>query len=113
MNTRTRAFTACCHTAAVTPGFIPGIHRRGCSGQFLDCIPGTRGKDGKLNPEMGGKWRILAKIFANPDLPEIDDFNEPFTFDDEHLHTGGESRANLFGGRVKPSIRRPGSREAG
>jgi nitrate reductase beta subunit len=23
-------------------------------------------------------WRILAKIFANPDLPEIDDYYEPF-----------------------------------
>jgi hypothetical protein len=27
------------------------------------------------------KWRILAKIFANPDLPEIDDYYEPFDFD--------------------------------
>jgi len=53
-----------------------------------------RGKDGKLNPKMGGKWRILAKIFANPDLPEIDDFYEPFTFDYQHLHTCGESQAS-------------------
>jgi len=53
-----------------------------------------RGKDGKLNPKMGGKWRILAKIFANPDLPEIDDFYEPFTFDYQHLHTCGEAQAS-------------------
>ena len=31
----------------------------------------------------GAKWRILAKIFANPDLPEIDDYYEPFDFDYE------------------------------
>ena len=26
-----------------------------------------------------------AKIFANPDLPQIDDYYEPFTFDYDHL----------------------------
>jgi Fe-S-cluster-containing dehydrogenase component len=29
---------------------------------------------------MGGKWRCWRR-FANPDLPEIDDYYEPFTFD--------------------------------
>ena len=42
---------------------------------------------------MGGKWRLLAKIFANPDLPEIDDYYEPFTFDYGHLQTAKESKA--------------------
>src|SRR5690554_6891452 len=46
-----------------------------------------RRKDGKIEPKIGGKWRVLANIFANPDLPEIDDYYEPFTFDYEHLHT--------------------------
>ena len=46
-----------------------------------------RRKDGKIEPRIGGKWRVLANIFANPDLPEIDDYYEPFTFDYEHLHT--------------------------
>ena len=27
-----------------------------------------------LKPKMGGKFRVLAKIFSNPDLPEIDDY---------------------------------------
>jgi nitrate reductase beta subunit len=53
----------------------------------------TRKKSGKLTPRMGGKFRILAKIFANPDMPEIDDYYEPFTFDYEHLQTAGESKA--------------------
>ncbi len=40
-----------------------------------------RNAKGRLQPRQGGKWRILANIFANPDLPEIDDFYEPFDFD--------------------------------
>jgi nitrate reductase beta subunit len=48
----------------------------------------TRG--GKLRPKIGSKWRILANIFANPDLPEIDDYYEPFTFDYEHLQNAPE-----------------------
>ncbi len=50
-------------------------------------------KNGKLQPRMGAKWRILANIFANPDLPEIDDYYEPFTFDYEHLHNAPDSKA--------------------
>ena len=53
----------------------------------------TRTPKGSLRPKAGSKWRILAKIFANPDLPEIDDYYEPFTFDYEHLQRAGESRA--------------------
>ncbi|GJL91182.1 nitrate reductase subunit beta [Hyphococcus sp.] len=44
-----------------------------------------RNKNGKIQPKMGGKLGVLSKIFANPDLPEIDDYYEPFTFDYEHL----------------------------
>ena len=33
-----------------------------------------RTKSGKIQPKQGAKWRILANIFANPDLPEIDDY---------------------------------------
>jgi nitrate reductase beta subunit len=53
----------------------------------------VRRGDGGLQPRMGSKWRILAKIFANPDLPEIDDYYEPFTFDYEHLQTAPELEA--------------------
>lgn len=53
----------------------------------------VRKKNGKLRPKMGSKAAILAKIFANPDLPEIDDYYEPFTFDYEHLQTAKESEA--------------------
>ena len=36
---------------------------------------------------------ILMNIFANPNLPEIDDYYEPFTFDYEHLQTAPEMKA--------------------
>ncbi len=46
----------------------------------------------KIQPKMGGKFRLLTKIFANPDLPEIDDYYEPFSFDYGHLQTAPESK---------------------
>ena len=52
-----------------------------------------RTKRGKLQPKQGGKWRILANIFANPDLPEIDDYYEPFDFDYDHLKSAPEMEA--------------------
>ena len=52
-----------------------------------------RRADGKLEPKIGGKLKILAKLFANPDLPEIDDYYEPFTFDYEHLQKAPEMEA--------------------
>lgn len=47
----------------------------------------VRNKDGSINPKIGGKFRVLANIFSNPDLPQIDDYYEPFDFDYQHLHT--------------------------
>ncbi|WP_374312204.1 nitrate reductase subunit beta [Dongia sp.] len=52
-----------------------------------------RKANGKIEPRIGGKWRLLAKIFANPHLPEIDDYYEPFTFDYEHLQMAPEMQA--------------------
>ena len=49
-----------------------------------------RRKDGRIEPRIGSKWRVLAKIFANPDLPEIDDYYEPFDFDYGHLQKAPE-----------------------
>ncbi|MGO4303520.1 nitrate reductase subunit beta [Cupriavidus sp. RAF12] len=44
-----------------------------------------RHPDGTLTPRQGGRLRILANLFANPNLPQIDDYYEPFTYDYEHL----------------------------
>ena len=45
----------------------------------------VRKPDGKLVPKQGGKLKILANMFANPNMPQIDDYYEPFTYDYEHL----------------------------
>ncbi len=48
-----------------------------------------READGALTPRTGGRLRLLSKIFANPDLPSIDDYYEPFTYDYAHLQNAG------------------------
>ena len=52
-----------------------------------------RKANGRIEPRIGSKWRVLANIFGNPDLPEIDDYYEPFTFDYEHLQKAPELEA--------------------
>ena len=42
-------------------------------------------KDGKLELKAGGKLKKLANIFYNPDLPVIEDYYEPWTYDYETL----------------------------
>lgn len=49
-----------------------------------------RKTNGKIQPKAGGKFRLLSKIFANPDLPEIDDYYEPFTYDYANLQNSPE-----------------------
>jgi nitrate reductase beta subunit len=41
-------------------------------------------KDGKLELKAGGRVKRLMNLFMNPDLPEIDDYYEPFTYDYAH-----------------------------
>ncbi|MEJ1377856.1 MAG: nitrate reductase subunit beta, partial [Candidatus Sedimenticola sp. (ex Thyasira tokunagai)] len=38
-------------------------------------------KNGQLELKAGGRLSKLLNIFANPDMPEIDDYYEPFDFD--------------------------------
>ena len=44
-----------------------------------------RTQAGKIEPRQGSRLKILANIFANPNLPQIDEYYEPFTFDYERL----------------------------
>ncbi|MGB2815625.1 MAG: nitrate reductase subunit beta [Burkholderiaceae bacterium] len=53
-----------------------------------------RKEDGTLQLKQGSKASVLMKMFANPNLPEIDDYYEPFTFDYEHLHNAPEMKAS-------------------
>ncbi|CAG0990236.1 nitrate reductase / nitrite oxidoreductase, beta subunit [Myxococcaceae bacterium] len=50
-----------------------------------------RRKDGSIVPRLGGRLGVLSKIFANPHMPEVDDYYEPFSFDYETLQSAGES----------------------
>ena len=52
----------------------------------------VRDRSGKVTLKAGGRLRLLAKIFANPDLPQIDDYYEPFEFDYQHLHQAPEGK---------------------
>ncbi|HQX95118.1 MAG TPA: nitrate reductase subunit beta, partial [Thermomonas sp.] len=52
----------------------------------------VRDRSGKITLKAGGRLRLLAKIFANPDLPMIDDYYEPFDFDYQHLHQAPEGK---------------------
>lgn len=51
-----------------------------------------RDKKGKIKPKIGGKLKLLSQLFANPNLPEIDDYYEPYTYDYQHLHNAPESK---------------------
>ncbi|WP_440530639.1 nitrate reductase subunit beta, partial [Serratia sarumanii] len=48
--------------------------------------------NGKLEPRMGNRVGVLAKIFANPDVPALDDYYEPFDYDYQHLHTAKQGK---------------------
>lgn len=52
----------------------------------------VRDVNGKIRPRLGGKMGVITKIFANPVIPQIDDYYEPFTFDYQHLHSAPEGK---------------------
>jgi len=60
-----------------------------------------RKASGRIEPRQGGKLRLLSRIFANPNLPQIDDYYEPFTYDYEYLQKAPE--------RSTPPVARPRS----
>ncbi|MER1939456.1 MULTISPECIES: nitrate reductase subunit beta [unclassified Castellaniella] len=60
-----------------------------------------RKANGRIEPRQGGKLKLLSRIFANPNLPQIDDYYEPFTYDYEYLQKAPE--------RTTPPVARPRS----
>ena len=44
-------------------------------------------RKGRLRLKAGGRVKKLLTIFSNPDLPQIDDYYEPWTYDYEKLIT--------------------------
>ncbi|MGC3860595.1 nitrate reductase subunit beta [Micromonospora chersina] len=47
----------------------------------------TRTRSGRLKPRSGGRVKKLFSIVANPKLPSMQDYYEPWTYDYEHLLT--------------------------
>ena len=45
----------------------------------------VRTRRGRLKPRAGGRIKKLLTIFANPKLPSIQDYYEPWTYEYEHL----------------------------
>jgi nitrate reductase alpha subunit len=66
---------------------------------------GSARPNGSIEPRQGGKWKLLMKIFANPNLPEIDDYYEPFTFDYDHLQSAPEMKAHAHRAAAQPDHR--------
>ncbi|MDE3070101.1 MAG: nitrate reductase subunit beta, partial [Acidobacteriota bacterium] len=50
---------------------------------------GRLDRRGRLRLRAGGPLRRLANIFANPNLPALDDYYEPWTYDYESLLSAG------------------------
>ena len=48
---------------------------------------------GKLELKQGNRWMKLLTIFANPDMPELDDYYEPFEMDYQRLQNAPLSEA--------------------
>ncbi|HWT79688.1 MAG TPA: nitrate reductase subunit beta, partial [Candidatus Methylomirabilis sp.] len=46
---------------------------------------GWKLKEDKLALRAGNRPLKMTRIFNNPDLPQIDDYYEPFTYNYEHL----------------------------
>lgn len=46
---------------------------------------GWEASDGKLRLRAGGRAKKFVRIFHNPDLPSLDDYYEPWTYDYEQL----------------------------
>jgi nitrate reductase beta subunit len=53
----------------------------------------VRNKRGRLKLRSGGRFKKLLNIFANPDLPTIDDYYEPWTYDYDMLTSAPQTKA--------------------
>jgi nitrate reductase beta subunit len=70
-------------------------------------------RKGRLRLKAGGRLKKLAQIFYNPELPELDDYYEPWTYDYETLITSplsehdpvARARSQITGRRLDDGIR--------
>ncbi|OKL49635.1 nitrate reductase subunit beta [Boudabousia liubingyangii] len=63
-----------------------------------------RTASGKLKPKAGGRLKKLTQIFANPNLPELDDYYEPWTYEYEKLLSAPKDSKSLPVARAKSQV---------
>ncbi len=64
----------------------------------------VRKANGKLVPRQGGRLKGLANIFANPNMPELDDYYEPWTYEYDKLLSAPKDSKALPVARAKSQI---------
>lgn len=67
----------------------------------------VRKSNGKLVPRQGGRLMGLANIFANPNITQLDDYYEPWTYEyDKLLSAPKDSKGTPGGPRQVADYRR-------
>ena len=64
----------------------------------------VRKSNGKLVPRQGGRLMGLANIFANPNMPQLDDYYEPWTYEYDKLLSAPKDSKALPVARAKSQI---------
>ena len=64
----------------------------------------TRTSGGRLVPRSGGRLRRLAQIFANPDMPGVEDYYEPWTYEYDKLLSAPKDSPTLPVARAKSQL---------
>ena len=63
-----------------------------------------RTKNGKLVPRSGGRLRRLANIFANPQMPTVEDYYEPWTYEYDRLLSAPKDSPAIPVARAKSQL---------
>ena len=64
----------------------------------------TRTPGGRLVPRSGGRLRRLAQIFSNPDMPGVEDYYEPWTYEYDRLLSAPKDSPTLPVARAKSQL---------
>ena len=64
----------------------------------------ARTRSGRLVPRGGGRLRKLAQLFANPDLPGMDDYYEPWTYEYDRLLSAPKDCPTIPVARAKSQV---------
>lgn len=64
----------------------------------------ARTPGGRLKPRSGGRLRKLATIFSNPDMPVVEDYYEPWTYEYDKLLSAPKDSPALPVARAKSQL---------